>query len=166
MIRFFSLSLLSLALITLPLFAQTPEATAEQDSSYFDLSLHHFLRNLRTHRVTTFSSNARFDNRNDPAKAFGQRIQGLSLVVSGSHETQLVSSVYLCIENPQSQTMSNRWLKLVLASLAVLEPNTYEVDRMLAVQRTLANDSHTFNSLTLSSSWDACGRSITITKQT
>ncbi|NIZ18576.1 hypothetical protein [Entomospira culicis] len=151
-----SLLITLMHLLLIPAFAQQQEST-------IDITLHQYLRGLRTQRITSFIANARFIRDGDTTRAFHQNAQGLRLTLTGDHQSQAIHTITLCLDNPQHPTKSDRWLRTLSATLAILIPQSSEVDRLLVIERTISNETATFHQLSLQSNWQPCGKAITIT---
>jgi hypothetical protein len=143
--------------VALPVVAQE-----SQTNQATGITLQHYLRGLRGNGVTSFPSGSRIMGFEEVSSPFRRTIAGVSLIATGDHESQVIHQLDIAIANPRDMRQSDRWLALANASLATLVPNSSSIDRLLALQRTISQGSYTFENLTLTSSWQAAGQTITI----
>jgi hypothetical protein len=126
-------------------------------------TLQQYLQGLRRNGFHSFPATSRIVSSHEESMPFRRSASGVSVTAVGSHLNQQVSTVDICIANPGDMRQSERWVLLASASLGSLVPESSPTERLLALQRTIDQESYTFHNLTLTSSWQACGKTITIT---
>ncbi|NIZ40576.1 hypothetical protein PVA45_03500 [Entomospira entomophila] len=137
-----------------------PLASLPADS--LDIQLNTYLRALRQHRITAFPTQGQFLQVNDTVRPFRRHSGGITLITQGNELSQQITEIRICILNPLDRLQRQRWLNILIASLAIFSREESDIQRMLAIQRTLEQGSFQLNHLLLTSGKESCGQYIHI----
>ncbi|NIZ46927.1 hypothetical protein PVA44_03375 [Entomospira nematocerorum] len=131
-----------------------------------DISLNAYLHGLRRHRITAFPTQGQFLQVNNHSHPFRRYSGGITLLIYGDVISQEVNQIRIYIVNPVNRLQSERWLTTIISSLAILSTEETDIQRILAVQRTLERGVFIDKNLHLTLGIDAYGQYFQIESST